>query len=192
MNATNFNTNKDFRKNIDIRQKMRHGEKGKKIILPDDNFVYGMPNRPPTPFKEVINNAYGNRAEEIIRNEYDNFIAEKTKFYHRPPKVVPRFISKKVEEMKKRDEERKKNDLDTPLEEIEKEMKNQKPLYKLKMFQDVGSKVAEGIKQFKTYHPYKKHQFTECAKDSNIDNLINKVQGEINEQNQIKQGPVAA
>ena len=31
MNATNFNTNKDFRKNIDIRQKVRHGKIEKKI-----------------------------------------------------------------------------------------------------------------------------------------------------------------
>ena len=57
--------------------------------------------------------------------------------------------------------------------------KNDKPLYKLKMFQDVGSKVAEEIKLFKTYHPYKKKKKNEDG----VDYLINKVQGEI-QQNQ--------
>ena len=57
--------------------------------------------------------------------------------------------------------------------------KNEKPLYKLKMFQDVGSKVAEEVKLFKTYHPYKKRK----KNDDGVDYLINKVQGEI-QQNQ--------
>ena len=46
------------------------------------------------------------------------------------------------------------------------------------MFQDVGSKVAEEVKLFKTYHPYKKKKKV----DDGVDYLINKVQGEI-EQN---------
>ena len=53
--------------------------------------------------------------------------------------------------------------------------KDEKPLYKLKMFQDVGSKVAEEIKLFKTYHPYKKKKKNEDG----VDYLINKVEGEI-------------
>ncbi len=61
MNATTFATNKDFRRTIDIRQKMRHGGRERKIILPREDFVYGLPNRPPTPFKDVIYNSYGNR-----------------------------------------------------------------------------------------------------------------------------------
>ena len=47
------------------------------------------------------------------------------------------------------------------------------------MFQDVGSKVAEEVKLFKTYHPYKKRK----KNDDGVDYLINKVQGEI-QQNQ--------
>ena len=46
------------------------------------------------------------------------------------------------------------------------------------MFQDVGSKVAEEVKLFKTYHPWKKTK----KNDDGVDYLINKVQGEI-EQN---------
>ena len=44
------------------------------------------------------------------------------------------------------------------------------------MFQSVGSRVAEGIKQFKTYHPYKKK---DKLNDEGLNNLINKVQEEI-------------
>ena len=65
-----------------------------------------------------------------------------------------------------------------PEEEIPPEP--EKPLYKLKMFQNVGSKVAEQIKQFKTYQPYKKK--------NNLDDLIEKVQGEITQAEQLQQG----
>ena len=183
MNATNFGTNKDFRKTVDIRQKMRHGKIEKKIYLPPEDFAYGLPNRPPTPFKDVIYNAYGNRAEDVIRNEYDNYIRERSVRNKRPPKVIPRYINPKVEEFKKREMEKKAGSINyDPLEEpldMYETQKNEKPLYKLKMFQDVGSKVAEDIKLFKTYHPYKKKK----KNDDGVDYLINKVQGEI-QQNQ--------
>ena len=185
MNATNFGTNKDFRKTIDIRRKMRHGKIEKKIYLPPDDFAYGLPNRPPTPFKDVIYNAFGNRAEDVIRNEYDCYIKERSVKNKRPPKVIPRYINPKVEELKKREMEKKAGSLNyNPLEEpidMYQTQKNEKPLYKLKMFQDVGSKVAEEVKLFKTYHPYKKKK----KNDDGVDYLINKVQGEI-QQNQNK------
>ena len=154
MNATNFGTNKDFRKTVDIRQKVRHGKIERKIYLPPEEFAYGLPNRPPTPFKDVIYNAYGNRAEDIIRNEYDNYIRERSVKDNRPPQVITRYINPKAEEYKKRDLERKTGGL-TGYNEFENndnpyETKNEKPLYKLKMFQDVGSKVAEEVKLFKT------------------------------------------
>jgi hypothetical protein len=181
MNATNFATNKDFRKTVDIRQKMRHGKIEKKIYLPPEDFAYGLPNRPPTPFKDVIYNAYGNRAEDVIRNEYDCYIRERSVKNMRPPKVVPRYINPKVEELKKREMDRKAGSLNyEPIDDpYSQAKKNDKPLYKLKMFQDVGSKVAEEIKLFKTYHPYKKKKKNEDG----VDYLINKVQGEI-QQNQ--------
>ena len=172
MNATNFGTNKDFRKTVDIRQKVRHGKIEKKIYLPPEEFAYGLPNRPPTPFKDVIYNAYGNRAEDIIRNEYDNYIRERSVKDNRPPQVITRYINPKAEEYKMRELEKK--GLTTGFQDKEKE----KPLYKLRMFQDVGSKVADEVKLFKTYHPYRKKQKV----DDGVDYLINKVQGEI-EQN---------
>ena len=172
MNATNFATNKDFRKTVDIRQKVRQGKIEKKIYLPPEDFAYGLPKRPPTPFKDVIYNAYGNRAEDIIRNEYDNYIRERSIKDNRPPEVITRYINPKAEEYKMRELEKK--GLTTGFQDKEKE----KPLYKLRMFQDVGSKVAEEVKLFKTYHPYRKKQKV----DDGVDYLINKVQGEI-EQN---------
>ena len=47
--------------------------------------------------------------------------------------------------------------------------KEEKPMYKMKMFQDVGSKVKENLKGFKTY-------VESC---DNIDDLIEKVQNEL-------------
>ena len=182
MNATNFGTNKDFRKTVDIRQKMRHGKIEKKIYLPPEDFAYGLPNRPPTPFKDVIYNAYGNRAEDVIRNEYDCYIRERSVKNMRAPKVVPRYINPKVEELKRKEMEKRAGslngfDLENPYGMSQ--TKNEKPLYKLKMFQDVGSKVAEEVKLFKTYHPWNKKK----KNDDGVDYLINKVQGEI-QQNQ--------
>ena len=58
MNATTYGTHKDFRKNIDIRKKMRHGTKERHINLPPEDFAYGIRNRTPTPIKDVINNGY--------------------------------------------------------------------------------------------------------------------------------------
>ena len=179
MNATNFGTNKDFRKTVDIRQKVRHGKIERKIYLPPEEFAYGLPNRPPTPFKDVIYNAYGNRAEDIIRNEYGNYIRERSVKNMRPPQVITRYKNPKAEEYKLRDLEKKNGGLTNynGFGETTYGNKNEKPLYKLKMFQDVGSKVAEEVKLFKTYHPYRKKKKV----DDGVDYLINKVQGEIEE-----------
>lgn len=50
--------------------------------------------------------------------------------------------------------------------------KEDKPVYKMKMFNNVGSKVIEGIKKFKTSE----------GKD-NLDNLIMKVENELSDLN---------
>ena len=175
MNAANYKAMKDFRKSIDIKQKFKHSSIDRKKILPPADFVYGMPNRPPTPIKEVINNDYGNKAEAVIRNQYKRFIMKKSHSHFQAPKVVPRYINPLVEEFKKREEARKKNSLDYIPDENEKKTE-EKPLYKLKMFECVGSRVAESIKQFKTYRPYKKKG---QLNNDGIDNIINKVQEEI-------------
>ncbi len=47
----------------------------------------------------------------------------------------------------------------------------EKPLYKMKIFNNVESKVKQGLNNFKTYTPPK----------DNIDNLIDKVENELRE-----------
>ena len=165
---------------------MKQGEKPKKPELPPEDFVYGIHSPPHENFSDIINNTYGNRAEELIQKKYENFIAKKTKIYKRP-KVVPRFISPKVEEMKKKEEERKAKMLDEPLDEEKENEEQKKPLYKLKMFLNVGSKVAESIKQFKTYKPFKvKNSFKE-EENNGINKIINDVQEEVKQKEEVEQ-----
>jgi len=188
MGATGHASNKEFRKNIDIRKKVKVGAINKNIILPDDEFAYGLPNPPHEDIADIIYNTYGNRAEEQIKKDYEAFIAEKSKVYRRP-KVVPRYINPLVEEMKKKEEERKANSLDAPIEEenLEEEKKEpEKPLYKLKMFLNVGSKVAEGIKKFKTYKPFNVKKSTEEENDG-INKVIKDVQEEVKQKEQVEQ-----
>ena len=183
MGATGHTSNKDFRRNVDIRKKMKQGVKKTNIVLPDEDFVYGMPNPPHEDIADLIYNTYGNKAEESIKQEYENYIAQKSKVYRRP-KVIPRFINPKVEEMKKKEEERKANSLDAPIEEEKKEP--EKPLYKLKMFLDVGSKVAENIKKFKTYKPFKIKSHVEEESDA-INKIITDVQEDVKQKEEIEQ-----
>jgi len=188
MGATGHTTNKEFRKTVDIRKKMKQGAIQKNIVLPDEDFAYGLPYPPRENIADLIYNTYGNRAEDQIKKEYEEFIAEKSKVYRRP-KVVPRFISPKVEEMKKKEEERKANSLDAPIEEENTEEENkepEKPLYKLKMFQNVGSKVAEGIKKFKTYKPFRLK--TDVEEENNrMNQIINDVQEDVKQKEAIEQ-----
>ncbi len=175
MNATSFPANKDYRAMIDIRQKPIQGRLKREIKLPPEDFAYGVPNRPSTPMKDVVNYTYSNRAEAAIRKEYDKFIEKKSQFRKGPPKVVPRYINPLVYEMKAKEEEEKKekellaNYVD-PLDE--ENIVPEPPLWKMRMFRDVGSKVAEDIKKFKTYAPYKKGE-------NNLDKMIKNVQNEI-------------
>lgn len=151
MNATSHDSHKDFRKTIDIYKKIKEGKLERKIYLPPEDFCYGIRNRTPTPIKEVVNNGYGNNAEQVIKQEYRTFMHEKKLRNHLVPKTTTHF--------RRMMETRKLN-----------EQYEEKPLYKLKMFKNVGSKVTEGIKNFKTYHP---------KGNGGLDNIIKKVQEEI-------------
>ena len=164
-------------------------KKSSYMDLPPEEFAYGLPNRPHEDIADLIYNTYGNKAEEETRKYYEAFIAEKSKVY-KIPKVVPRYINPKVEEMRKKEEERKANLLDGPIEEEnleeEEQKEPEKPLYKLKMFQNVGSKVAEGIKKFKTYKPYKIKKPVE-EENNGIKKIINDVQEEIKQKEKVEQ-----
>ena len=193
MNAANYNAFRDFRKNVDIKQKIKHGYIDRRMYLPKEGFTYGKPNRPPTPIKDIINNNYGNLAEITIRNEYRNFLKKM-----RSQSNVN--INKKLAQMRKMLEEKRKKILEEKKEKMglglgdkpgNNTVKVDKPLYKLKMFMDVPSKVAEGIKLFKSYRPPPKKKKIIIERnvnrsainykdnESNIDKMINKVQEEM-------------
>ena len=169
-------TDKEMRKKLEnIRKKVKIGQKPKKLLYASKSFVYGLPTPKQEGIADLIYNAYGNKAEEILKKNYEVFIKKKSK-YHKIGNVIPRFISPKVEEMKKKEEEKKANLLDNSLEFLDK--KDNKPLYKLKMFQDVGSKVAEGIRNFKTFKPIVSRKNIKIQEFNENDNnkIINKVQ----------------
>ena len=171
MNATNFYSSKDYRSMIDIRKKPIEGKLNREIKLPPDDFAYGIQNRPSTPIKLVVNNDFGNKAEFLIKKEYNKFIKERSKILKGPPKIICRYINPKVFELREKEEEerkekeREKNFDDSFNENVEKEP----PLWKMRMFRDVGSKVAEDVKKFKTYKPWKKDEF-------GLDKVIKNVQ----------------
>ena len=179
MNATSFPANKDYRAMIDIRQKPIQGRLKREIKLPPEDFAYGVPNRPSTPMKDVVNYTYSNRAEAAIRKEYDKFIEKKSQFRKGPPKVVPRYINPLVYEIKAKEEEEKKNkDLENEaVDPLDESVEPEPPLWKMRMFRDVGSKVAEGIRKFKTYDGKKSND--------GLDNLIKSVQKEIDQNEQL-------
>lgn len=54
-----------------IRLKPHKGTKGVEIAIPDANFSYGMPTKPPTPIKDVICNYYGEKAEKETIRRYE-------------------------------------------------------------------------------------------------------------------------
>ena len=181
MNATNFYSSKDYRSMIDIRKKPIEGKLNREIKLPPDDFAYGIQNRPSTPIKLVVNNDFGNKAEFLIKKEYNKFIKERSKILKGPPKIICRYINPKVFELREKEEEerkekeKEKNIVDPLDENVEKEP----PLWKMRMFRDVGSKVAEDVKKFKTYKPWKKDEF-------GLDKMIKNVQEEIKKNEQKK------
>jgi hypothetical protein len=59
---------------VDIKKRVKKGTNERVIYLPAPEFTYGKRNRTPTPVKEVINNQFGNRAEDVIKMEYDAYM----------------------------------------------------------------------------------------------------------------------
>ena len=170
---------------------MKQGQKHKKEEIPNSNRVFGLASPKHEDIADLIYNTYGNKAEEDLKKSYEAFISQKSKVYHRP-KVVPRFINPKVEEMKKKEEERKAKLLDTFDKLFEEEKKEpEKPLYKLKMFQNVGSKVTEGLKKFKTYKPgnlisKEKNEMKKEKEEEGINKVIQDVQKDVEKKEEIE------
>lgn len=153
--------------NTESKKERKYGSKQKYLDLPPEDFTYGIPVRVHTPMKDIINNYFANKAEQEVRKSYEEFFEEKSKVKKLVIKKTPHF--KKMLELKK------------PGQNGEAQ---EKPLYKLKMFQNVGSKVTEGIKQFKTY----KNKNTKLIKqegETDLDNIVQQVQEEIKSNEQI-------
>ena len=192
MNAANYQAFKDFRKNIDIKQKLKRGSIDRKIFLPHEGITYGKPNRPPTPIKDIINNNYGTLAEMNIRNEYKNFIKKVRSQSNFNVRARFEKTKKMLEEKRKKLFEERKSRIEIGNKYNSISAKIEKAPYKLKMFMDVKSKVAENLKMFKSYRPYQKkikiaRNINDALKDSantNIDDMINKVQDDIKQQQQ--------
>ena len=157
---------KEIRKKLsNIRKKLIIEKKQKFKIKRNASYVYGLSKPRNENIANLIYNIYGNKAEETLNKNYEEFIMEKSR-RKKMPKVSPRYISPKVEEMKKKEE---------------------KPLYKLKMFQDVGSKVAENIRKFRTFKPLlnkksinKSQEFDVNVIDNVISDVKKKEQNDIN------------
>ena len=143
------------------------------IMLPEEGFAYGIANKPGTPMKNVMYNYYGNLAEEQIRKSYEDYFTEKSK--------VKKLVIKKTPHFKKMQELRKSMAKGHEVQE-------QKPLYKLKMFQDVPSKVKYQINQFKTSK--KKNNLIKKEGETDAANIAQQVQEEIKTQ-EIKEGQMA-
>ena len=168
-------TEKEMRKKLcNLRKRVKIGQKPFKLIR-SSSYVCGLSRPKNEKIADLIYNIYGNKAEEVINKKYEEFITEKSQRKFKPSSS-PRYISPKVKEMKRKEEERKANLLsDINIYEKEKPV-----LYKLKMFQDVGSKVTEGIKKFKTFKPIMYNN------NKNIDkSIINEVQNDIKKKEQI-------
>ena len=54
----------ELRKMVDIRIMQAQGTQNYPIKLPQEEFIYGKPNRPSTPIKDVVTNFYGDVGEQ--------------------------------------------------------------------------------------------------------------------------------
>ena len=96
--------------------------------------------------------------------------------------------------MKRREEERKAGNMNSPFEyqKFKEKIENEKPLYKLKRFLNIGSKVTEGIKKFRTYKPLMHINIHSVSKSqeketSNINKIIDDIQKDVQEKEKIEQ-----
>lgn len=159
-------SNKDYRRTVNIKKKIYQGNKERKIYLPDEDFTYGKKNESSIPIKSVINYDFSNRAEDVIKMEYHTYLREVEVSDYFLMYLFNNNQRAKANRLKPKSTSHYKKLLETRKSNIEKE---EKPIYKMKMFQDVGSRVKENLKGFKTY----------VEKKDNLDDLIHEVENEL-------------
>ena len=92
----------DFRKDHEIKVKVKEGQKYYGVSIPNEDFCYGVANRPSTPIKEVICNVYADREEEL-KKERDAVMNMLSKDKKSPPKVEVAHKQGKVAPNKKKE-----------------------------------------------------------------------------------------
>jgi len=130
--SVNFglSTAQNFRQVATANEKRLNPNVGTKLvamILPDDQFVFGQPNRPSTPMKAVVSHNYGNVAAQQTEEIYRTRVAETYMPVDLRPKTTKTVqlgmetTAKKIVELNSYGSERN--------------------LYKMKKFQTATSKV---------------------------------------------------
>ena len=110
--------------------------------------------RPSTPIKTIINYDYSKQHELEIFHTYSNFMTERSKEFKLEAKSTRHFDN--LLSLRKN-----------------KVVLKDKPLYKMKKFLKIDSKVKEQINNFKTYLPVVKN-------NKRLENLIKQTENEIN------------
>jgi len=129
--ANEFST---FRRSNDARVKISKGKTALPLYIPEESFRYGKPNRPSTPVKLVIGNAYGLEYASRLNEEY-KYIAESGGFR---PKLKVR--KNKASDLSLTYTKSKIDDLSN---------KGKKDYFKLTKFKKVDPKTNTHNKRFK-------------------------------------------
>lgn len=70
-----------------MRVKVKEGQKYYDIKLPPEEFIYGIPNRPSTPIKNVICNTYATGPAEQLKEEREAVFKVLAENDNQPPAV---------------------------------------------------------------------------------------------------------
>ena len=114
--------------NMDIRIKEKKGNNEMKIKLPENNFAYGISTQQSIPISKIIKNEFGNFEEKKSINKYLTWASEKSKV----KKLKSKNTTANILRMQRNKENYK-----------EKYIVESKPLFKMKRFCDVESKIRK-------------------------------------------------
>ena len=107
-----------------MRKKVKIGQKHPFKLIRSSSYVFGLSKPKNENIADLIYNIYGNKAEDLLKKNYEEFITEKSKRKF-TPSSTPRYISPKVKEMKRKKEEERKANL---LSDINIYEKKEKPM----------------------------------------------------------------
>eukprot|EP01017_Pseudomicrothorax_dubius_P002268 TRINITY_DN10009_c0_g1_i1.p1 TRINITY_DN10009_c0_g1~~TRINITY_DN10009_c0_g1_i1.p1 ORF type:complete len:224 (+),score=55.51 TRINITY_DN10009_c0_g1_i1:42-713(+) len=130
-----------FRQHNEVLLPVNRGRKDVKIFLPDDEFRYGVPNRPSTPIDKVMSMGYAEEAQyeldQIYQTRHREF--EETKHQKLVPKVTKTALLRSSLNAEK-------------LKAIE--STDEKPLFKLTKFTKVEPRTVSQVHKHKSVTRY--------------------------------------